>query len=428
MSAVEHYDDPFDAGKYARTDPLVEAERGIVSAVLANPDAVRFAVERIRPDDFADTRLAALFSLAVGLRSAGVPLTHGTVLTEVAQRRDGGRVYPSNAEIADLVTSMAPAASVGYFADIVRGESIRRRTATLTQRWHQRAIQTDDPAQLAALAAAEFAALRDDSRSGTIDAPTLGEVLEGDDDYEWVIPGLLERGDRFVLTGQEGGGKTTLIRQIAICAAAGVHPFTRQAIDPVDVLYIDVENTERQWRRKARGIATQAASIGGRDPRQHLRLVCTGRMDITTDRALGAVHRLLDEHQPGILVIGPLYKLVPGAITNDDDAAPLITALDSLRERGVCLLMEAHAGHAVGKGGERDLRPRGSSALLGWPEFGYGVQLKADDPQIAYLVRWRGDRDEREWPAALARGGQFPWNDLEYQPARRVPTQDWNNR
>ena len=86
------------------------------------------------------------------------------------------------------------------------------------------------------------------------------------------------------------------------------------------------------------------------------------------------------------------------ALMTDDDAVPVLAALDTMRETGACLLMEAHAGHSVGEGG-RNFRPRGSAALMGWPEFGYG--LKPISKGYADLIPWRGDRDNRNWPDRL---------------------------
>ena len=34
--------------------------------------------------------------------------------------------------------------------------------------------------------------------------------------YDWVIPNLLERGDRVIIVAEEGAGKTTLARQVAL--------------------------------------------------------------------------------------------------------------------------------------------------------------------------------------------------------------------
>src|SRR5690606_10318642 len=185
---------------------------------------------------------------------------------------------------------------------------------------------------------------------------------------------------------------------------------------PVKVLFVDAENSEKQWRRRVRPLVKKAAQHGAVDPRFAMHVRTVPRLDITNEKDLGWVHRLIDEYTPDMLVIGPLYKLSPKAIQTDDDAAPLIAALDGLRARGCALVMEAHAGHGKGGDGERDLRPRGSSALLGWPEFGLGIRLdktteNSGAPE-ADVVRWRGDRDERAWPERIRRGGEWPWTDV----------------
>ncbi|NII42130.1 hypothetical protein E9228_002788 [Curtobacterium flaccumfaciens] len=241
---------------------------------------------------------------------------------------------------------------------------------------------------------------------------TLTEVLAVEDTQDWLVPGLLERRDRLVLTGSEGSGKSYFTRQLAIAAAAGVHPFNHmQQIQPCRVLAIDAENSVVQWSRNARYVTRMARTFGTADPGEQTLVSAGVRLDLTRQADVDQVHRLLDQHQPDVLLIGPLYKLVSQAINSDDDAALLIVALDSFRERGVAMLMEAHAGHGKSLGGERDLRPRGSAALLGWPEFGLGLRALEDDPSMVAVVRWRGDRDERNWPTHLRRGiqGEMPW-------------------
>lgn len=241
----------------------------------------------------------------------------------------------------------------------------------------------------------------------------LKNLLELDTTYDWVVEGLLERRDRFVLTGFEGSGKSVLLRQMSLSIAAGLHPFNmHKPIEPRRVLVVDAENTEQQWARSARQIVQLTDRMGSRRAADTV-MVQTGlRLDFTTEHDVSEVHRLIDAHKPDVIYLGPLYKLVPKEITTDDDAAPLLVALDGIRERGVVLLMEAHAGHAKGHGGERDLRPRGSSALLGWPEFGYGLRPD-EESGIADFRPWRGDREARDWPKHLRmgdiRGGEMPW-------------------
>jgi RecA-family ATPase len=190
---------------------------------------------------------------------------------------------------------------------------------------------------------------------------TLRQVLLGVDTYDWVIPNFLERMERLVFTGGEGVGKTTLCRQIVVLAAAGIHPLTFQPMPPVRVLVVDAENSEKQWRRGVSWMAKTAAREGSVDPTDRIFIKAGKRIDITRGTELAKIHRYIDEYKPDIVYIGPIYKLVPGSLNSDEDAAKLIVALDSLRERNVALIMEAHAGKKTDFGGLRNLEPRGSS-------------------------------------------------------------------
>ncbi len=392
-------------------------ERAVLGACLLSPTtAVRPVLEVLNADDFADVRLGRLYGVIAAMYGNGTPIDAISVYDHAAQ--DDllhGRITP--VDVHDLMSATPTAANVGYYVRQVKDAAGKRRLQQFGARCTQLADATTPLAQIMTLARDEWAALSVDTSAQDLDARPLGDVLNGPDDYDWLIPQLLERQDRLVLTGGEGAGKSTFVRQVAICAAAGLHPTTFATIDPIRVLVVDAENTEKQWRRAARPLALKARHRGQADPTRTLLLACTRRLDITTEKDLGAVHRLIDEHQPDLLVIGPLYRLLPRAITNDDDAAPLLTALDSLRARGIAMVMEAHAGHAQGPGGERDMRPRGSAALMGWPEFGMGIAvdrqavMPGQAPSVFNLVRWRGDRDERAWPDKLIRGGEWPWTD-----------------
>lgn len=393
------------------TLPTVEAtrvaEEAVIGACLLDARAIRFAGDVVQAEDFSDTTLGAAFAAMQTLharnRSAD-PVTVLGVLTDAGIRGiDAARLF-------DLMHTTPTAAGATQYARQVHDGAVRRRLWQFATRTQQLATGPGTTVEIMNTARTEWDAVRG-LTAEKLHAATLDEVLDGTDEYDWLIPNLLERRDRLVLTGGEGAGKSTFVRQIAICAAAGIHPITFQTIDPVRVLVVDAENTETQWRRAVRPLVAKARQVGTADPGASLRLACASRLDITTERDLGAVHRLIDEHKPDLLMIGPLYKLIPRAINSDDDAAPMLAALDSLRARGLALVMEAHAGHAMTAGGQRDLRPRGSSALLGWPEFGLGIALDRDDPQLAHLVRWRGDRDQRDWPRDLVRGGDWPWTD-----------------
>lgn len=318
--------------------------------------------------------------------------------------------------LLELVTTLGLPDNVDEYAAIVRSWSTKRQLEAAARQVLNDAMSPHaNPPGFAASVVTKFASIRDSGASfEDITAVTLTELLaETDDEPDWLIPFLLERRDRLMLTGEEGLGKSHLLRQFAVLAAAGLDPFTMTKIEPIRSTIIDCENTRSQVRRKIRPMVEHAARRGI-DPSDRVMVDCTTRMDITRDKDLARIHQLLDAQQPDLVVIGPLYRLVPRAIQTDDEAAPVLAALDTIRDRGCALLMEAHAGHAIGKGGIRDMRPRGSSALLGWPEFGFGMRGIGSEG-YADFVPWRGQREERQWPSRLKKADGFrwiPWADL----------------
>ena len=387
------------------------AERYVIGAIMSDPNVLRPVQEAVIPSDFHDMRLGAVYAGICQMAAAREPVDYLTVADRLGEWDVRG---VGVAELAAWSGEVPSAKNAPYYAAQVREAALLRTLRAEGDRLRQ---ATGEPGLLLNDTIDRLRDIRDRDASGVKPVRMLADVLnvpESEDTYDWVIPNVLERRDRLMLTGSEGGGKSTMLRQLAVLSAAGLHPFTFTQIPPVRVLVVDAENSERQWRRAVRDMADRAAQHGQRDPRFHLALECTPKLDVTNAGDLGMVHRRIDEVNPDLLLIGPLYRLVGGKpIDKDTEVAPVLSALDGLRERGVAMLIEAHAGHASSTTGQRDLRPRGSSALLGWPEFGLGLQrLKLADAggRVGFgLVRWRGDRDARPFPQKFARGQFWPW-------------------
>jgi len=252
-------------------------------------------------------------------------------------------------------------------------------------------------------------------------APDLYEFLAIEDpENDWVIPGLLERSDRLIWTGFEGLGKSVITRQLAICAAAGLHPFEPgQPAKQQRVLYIDCENPDRKSRRQFRKLAEIARIKQSPVPEGGFRIIQRPEgIDLTTAEDSAWLLERVTAHKPDLLVIGPFYRLHM-ADTNDEKAArTVVAALDAARVKADCaLITEAHAGHGMGH--ERSVRPVGSSLLMRWPEFGYGIKPAPNSEQDEHgrcrhvtVQAWRGPREERDWPRELIWGTReydWPW-------------------
>lgn len=249
-------------------------------------------------------------------------------------------------------------------------------------------------------------------------APDLWEFISTDDPpYDWIIPDMLERGDRLVWTGFEGLGKSMMTRQIAVCVAAGLHPLLMTDIPQKRVLMIDCENSERQSRRKFRPLAAASIKFQHRVPDGALRLIHRPEgIDLTrSDDAAWLLERVT-AHNPDLLIVGPFYRLHAADMNDERAARRVVGVLDSARTKVDCaLVIEAHAGHGEA-GKNRSVRPVGSSLLLRWPEFGFGIAPDPDreplpgQPYRDVVVKpWRGGRDERNWPTRLTWGDPNGW-------------------
>lgn len=283
---------------------------------------------------------------------------------------------------------------------------------------------------------ADFVVTKDASEIATPDlAPDLYEFLAMRFPAEdWVIPDLLERSDRLIWTGREGLGKTVVTRQLAVAAAAGIHPFDDRLYRPQKVLFIDCENPVRKSQRRFRELEAiarykqRAVTEGG------FRIIHRpGAIDLSREEETLWLIERVTAHKPDLLVIGPLYKLHALDINDELAARAIVTVLDRAREQADCaVIIEGHAPHGE-EGRNRTLRPVGSSLFMRWPEFGYGIKEAAGTSEQKAtrrrvdVVPWRGPREERDWPRHLEWGREgvdWPWvpyDDRERPPLAAVP-------
>jgi hypothetical protein len=234
------------------------------------------------------------------------------------------------------------------------------------------------------------------------DATPLRSVLDllndPAEEYDWIIDGLIERLDRVILTGKEGGGKSTLLRQIGIAVAAGLHPLTFLPIKPLRVLAVDCENSKRQLRREFAKAMRPLTAAQQRAMAQFIVEVHTEGLVLDDLADRDGDRRWLEETiaaaRPDLLLIGPLYKMIQGDPADEPPSRELAKLLDRLRGRyGFAIALEAHTPHD-----SNIKRPYGWSGWKRWPEFGLHLD------ELGALTRWRGDRDGRAWPSGLVRG------------------------
>lgn len=258
------------------------------------------------------------------------------------------------------------------------------------------------------------------------DTWTIGEYLERPKTTTpFVIPDLLKRRERLMIIGAEGEGKSLMIRQIAIQTAAGIGPFSGQPFDPMKVLLIDAENEHEDVIESYEHMVGLSVRLGRAiDPAQ---LVITeaihrGGTKINTPSGRAWLLERVEAHQPDLVCIGPLYKVVAGTLIKDEIALEITDTIDSVRDVcGSAVIVEHHPPLRQGQDQSREIRAFGSSVLVRWPNFSFGLEADADEEDPIY--NWtptRGSRSRgRPWPERLRHGnpGAFEWPWVPERPA-----------
>lgn len=408
-------DDAYDMG----------AEQSLLGSVLKAPSEAGPALLAVREDDWWLPRHKTIAAVLSARLRRNEVIDPQVVLTDLLARKFGSDAAPYLMTLMEF--AWTPSKADLYADRVIRCAARRKLTGALVRARQQLEeswrLGATDPITDVTKELREQIEHAEESDAGVqsdLPSQSLDELLSGRDEYNWLVPGLLERGERIVLTGSEGLGKSWMISQFAACLAAGRHPFTgmnlgRPGTHEQQVLIIDCENGVSQSRRRFQGIASR---IGAEERawRSNVRIELRPDGLNLLGHDAGWLERRIAMNAPDLLVLGPLYRLHYANMNDETAARELVRVLDGLRTRyGFALLTEAHPGHAEDGAGERRMRPAGSSLFLRWPEFGFGLRRSKNSqghhPDLVDVVAWRGSREQRQWPQRLKHGApnELPW-------------------
>lgn len=403
-----------------------EAERTVLGAMVRDPIARGDLLAELTDEDFGQPWTGTMFRAIEWLHDNGELVTAERVL-EVA---------------ADVLLAPLPLARVRSCVD-ARGKphaqlprlvdmTERRFVAGLAGELSAAAYDTGsspvDAVELAANAASLRRAkmLAQGLDCDPVEILRLGEVLP---DPDWVIPDVIERLTRTVLVGPSGYGKSYMLRQIAMCVAAGLHPFReRQSITAKRVLMIELENGRQTVMRRLQEIR-QAI-----DPHLRLKAIVPDwdrlrvlplqrTIDLGARNDLRKLHSEMQRFHPDLLIIGPIYRMYTaypkGDIGGEGAAVNLQGRIDDLIGYFNCsVIIEGHTPK------DSLLTVRGSSAWSNWPDYGWAMIPVGH--QHAYIEEVRGPRGDGRWPQAMSRddASKLPWfADVRRDPKSMGDTQ-----
>lgn len=394
----------------------VEIERDAVHWMLRSRPARSEGVRTLNGTDFSDITCGHIFGAVRALHDNGAIVEPSTV----------ARVAGCNIDtINKLWFDRHPFGTDRQcFSELV-SSSRRRRTFALVE---QVMARKGDPS----LSDEWIANALDDAHTLALPREALTSAVENidqmiedtDTQYKWLMPWMLERGERLMIVAPEGSGKTVLLRQWAFQGACGCHWATGRITPKFSTLYIDAENSRVNTVRAARKLHYRAKRYAGDDwDGNRLRIKPIHNLNLVQDRRQrDEVEQWIELYRPDLLVIGPIYKIgrnTPG-FSFEDNALAFTDIVDDWRHRyDLAVAMEHHAPKAIGSDGNRDLGPFGSSVWKRWPDIGISLSWHPEDEDISVprfdVSPFRGFRGTHHFPTRFLHGDlgrdneQWPW-------------------
>jgi len=188
---------------------------------------------------------------------------------------------------------------------------------------------------------------------------------------EMVVGGGFYRGSSILATGAAGTGKTSLAAHFAdaTCKRGEV------------CLYLSMEESPRQLMRNMRSIGIDLARWAKKGL---LKLDATRPTMYGLEQHLVTMHKLIAEHNPGVVIVDPISSLAGGG-SNREVTIMLLRMIDYLKLRGITAYFTALTNEMISQ--ETDLAI--SSLIDSWLLL-RNVETDGERNRLLYIYKSRG--------------------------------------
>lgn len=203
---------------------------------------------------------------------------------------------------------------------------------------------------------------------------TLKQILEEPvPEVKWEVERFIAQGDRVVMFGEFGAGKSFLAHSMAVALAHGLPWLGQYATTARRVLFLDEEMSEQETRRRLRRIAG-GLGVNLNTVNSNL-LIASHSIGEFNSPALGHLRTVFREWDPEVIFVDSLRRVLPGDENRAQDISAFWRSMESIWNAGQRTMVFLHHMNKPPMEGMREARHRasGSTDILAGADAGIAV-------------------------------------------------------
>lgn len=173
----------------------------------------------------------------------------------------------------------------------------------------------------------------------------LADQSEPIPEKEWVIEGIVTKGESGILSSASKAGKSYLSTDLSIAMASGQTWLGKFPCVRAPVLYINGENVKDDARRRFHAVF-EAKGVDPADC-EPITLICADGQNKTIQDLQEVITNEIRRHDYGLIVLDPLYTFYSGSEIDEVDAKNFVCCVKTIcRETGVAVIVIHHHSKA----------------------------------------------------------------------------------
>lgn len=188
---------------------------------------------------------------------------------------------------------------------------------------------------------------------------------------DWIIEGLIVKGDRVLVYGEPGAMKSWILLHLGLHLAAG-HPWlgTFNTAQVKSVLYVDEEMSERTLHRRICRLAS-GASLGN----ENLKFMSISGTNFRFETGRDLLQECnAQQFNPDVVIVETLRSVMVGDENSAQDVRNVWRSLEPLRQQGKTVIISHHMRKPQLRQTNARYRASGSTDLIGGPDTALAVE------------------------------------------------------